>query len=304
MNTEHCLAQGLAAIHCTALETCQLRRVGAARRGDRLVAVLQPVALPRHDRRARRARGRRAHLPGRRLGAVGLEEPPRRAEGRRPVEPHAPQRRADGARRSARWRRCNPADAINWGDKIGRLKAGLHGDVLVTTDRLDDPYREPRQVASSATCSSSRSTASRSTAHQAHAGRGRQRAEPISLGRLRARSSSSTTTCPRPTWAGRRPGRHRRRRQGPPRALLRAREGARQPGPEKRPLWLMTDKPWDDPRSRQAVRSCLRSCASRRWTRSSTTRSTSTPSRPARCTAGCSTACATTTSKAARSSAR
>ena len=35
---------------------------------------------------------------------------------------------------------CNPADAINWGDKIGRLKAGLHGDVLVTTDRLDDPY--------------------------------------------------------------------------------------------------------------------------------------------------------------------
>ena len=34
---------------------------------------------------------------------------------------------------------CNPADAINWGDKIGRLKPGLHGDVLVTTDRLDDP---------------------------------------------------------------------------------------------------------------------------------------------------------------------
>ena len=41
---------------------------------------------------------------------------------------------------------CNPADAINWGDRIGRLKAGLHGDVLVTTDRLDDPYREPHQV--------------------------------------------------------------------------------------------------------------------------------------------------------------
>ena len=74
----------------------QLRRVGAARRRGRVVAVLQPVALSRHDRRARRARGGRAHLPGRRLVAVGLEEPPRRAEGRRPVEPRDTQRRADG----------------------------------------------------------------------------------------------------------------------------------------------------------------------------------------------------------------
>lgn len=36
---------------------------------------------------------------------------------------------------------CNPADAINWEERIGRLKPGLHGDVLVTTDRGGDAYR-------------------------------------------------------------------------------------------------------------------------------------------------------------------
>ena len=36
---------------------------------------------------------------------------------------------------------CNPADALGWSDRLGRLKVGLHGDVLVTTDRGGDPYR-------------------------------------------------------------------------------------------------------------------------------------------------------------------
>lgn len=36
---------------------------------------------------------------------------------------------------------ANPADALGWGDKLGRLKVGLHGDILVTTDRGGDPYR-------------------------------------------------------------------------------------------------------------------------------------------------------------------
>jgi cytosine/adenosine deaminase-related metal-dependent hydrolase len=36
---------------------------------------------------------------------------------------------------------CNPADALGWEERLGRLKEGLHGDVLVTTDRGGDPYR-------------------------------------------------------------------------------------------------------------------------------------------------------------------
>jgi imidazolonepropionase-like amidohydrolase len=35
---------------------------------------------------------------------------------------------------------CNPADALGWQQRLGRLAQGLHGDVLVTTDRGGDPY--------------------------------------------------------------------------------------------------------------------------------------------------------------------
>ena len=51
MNTEHCLAQGLAAIHCTALEKANYDEWAPLRRRGRVVAVLQSVALCRHDRR-------------------------------------------------------------------------------------------------------------------------------------------------------------------------------------------------------------------------------------------------------------
>ena len=36
---------------------------------------------------------------------------------------------------------CNPADALGWSDRIGRLREGLHADLLVTTNRGGDPYR-------------------------------------------------------------------------------------------------------------------------------------------------------------------
>ena len=58
---------------------------------------------------------------------------------------------------------CNPADALNWEERIGRLQQGLHGDVVVTTDRGPDPYRN-LVTRSSATCCSWRSTATPSTA--------------------------------------------------------------------------------------------------------------------------------------------
>jgi 5-methylthioadenosine/S-adenosylhomocysteine deaminase len=35
----------------------------------------------------------------------------------------------------------NPADALGWEDKLGRLKTGLHGDFLITLRRDDDPYK-------------------------------------------------------------------------------------------------------------------------------------------------------------------
>ncbi len=35
---------------------------------------------------------------------------------------------------------CNPADAIGWSDRLGRLRAGLHADLLVVARREDDVY--------------------------------------------------------------------------------------------------------------------------------------------------------------------
>ena len=69
-----------------------VRGVDAARRLDRLVAVLEPLALRGDDRRRGRSRARHADLPRRGLVAVGVEVVARRAEGGRPVEPLAPGR--------------------------------------------------------------------------------------------------------------------------------------------------------------------------------------------------------------------
>ena len=36
---------------------------------------------------------------------------------------------------------CNPADALGWQDKLGRLRPGLHGDFVVMRGRDEDAYR-------------------------------------------------------------------------------------------------------------------------------------------------------------------
>jgi hypothetical protein len=189
-------------------------------------------------------------------------------------------------------------------DKIGRLKQGLHGDVLVTTNRVDDPYRnlvesierDVQLVAINGQPFYGTTKLMKAT--------GADRAEPINVGRLRRSVQLVYPDVPEADMSWQAVLKDLADAIADP--LKRYFELEKQhgnPDPEKRPLWLMTDKPWTTRRSRGGrSRSCPRSCASRRWTRSCTTSSTSTPSRPARCTAGCSTASATTTSRAARSS--
>jgi len=36
---------------------------------------------------------------------------------------------------------CNPADALGWSDKLGRLRPGLRGDFVAVRDRGEDAYR-------------------------------------------------------------------------------------------------------------------------------------------------------------------
>jgi 5-methylthioadenosine/S-adenosylhomocysteine deaminase len=144
---------------------------------------------------------------------------------------------------------CNPADAINWSERLGRLKPGLHGDVLVTTDRGGDPYvnliesieRDVLLVAINGQPFYGTTKLMKAA--------GAQHAEPIRLGRLRRSVQLIYDDVPEADmgWkavlddiaaATKDPlGRY---------FELEKQHG--NPDPEKRPLWLMTDKPWDNPK--------------------------------------------------------
>jgi 5-methylthioadenosine/S-adenosylhomocysteine deaminase len=140
---------------------------------------------------------------------------------------------------------CNPADVLGWGDRLGRLKAGCHGDVLVTTDRGGDPYRnliESREGDVEFVAINGQPFYGTTPLMQAA---GATRAEPIKVGRLRR---SIVLVYPEikdadMTWAE-----------------VLADIAAAKADPVKRyleiehlhaigkpPPWLMTDKPWDDP---------------------------------------------------------
>ena len=144
---------------------------------------------------------------------------------------------------------CNPADAINWGDKIGRLKAGLHGDVLVTTDRLDDPYENlVRSIERDVQLVAINGQPFYGTTKLMKAA-GAQRAEPISVGRLRRSVQLIYDDVPEADMGWQAVLDDIAAATADP--LGRYFELEKQhgnPDPEKRPLWLMTDKPWDDPK--------------------------------------------------------
>ena len=89
-----CVQAGLIGIHATALTAADFAKIGAAGGVDRLVAVLEPLAVPRHHRRPHGPAARRAGLP--RLGLVAERDEAlaRRAEGGRPVEQAAAEGRS------------------------------------------------------------------------------------------------------------------------------------------------------------------------------------------------------------------
>ena len=248
MNKEECLAQGLAAIHCTALERANYDQWGPL--GGSLVwSPFSNLWLYRDttDVLAARAAG-----VGVCLGADWSPSGSKNLLGELKVADLWNKTKLAGelkAEEICAMATRNPADAINWGERIGRLKAGLHGDVLVTTDRVpDDPYRNliesiERDVLLVAINGQPfyGTTALMKAA-------GAQRAEPIRLGRLRRSIQLIYDDVPEADmgWqavlddiaaATKDPlGRY---------FELEKQHG--NPDPEKRPLWLMTDKPWDNP---------------------------------------------------------
>jgi Amidohydrolase family len=233
----------------------QLRRMGAARAQRRwarpglgdLVAVLQPLAVPPHDRRARGARRRAADLPRGRLVPVGLQN----LLGELKVADlwnHTQLGDAFSAQELCEMATCNPADALGWGDHVGRLRSGLRADVLVTSDRGGDVYRNLIEATERhvqlvtingypfyGTSALMQATGAPETESIRVAGddrtiRLRYTGIPdADMGWADVLADLADAT------------------RDPVARYLALEKAHGDPDPQKRPVWLITDKPWDDP---------------------------------------------------------
>jgi 5-methylthioadenosine/S-adenosylhomocysteine deaminase len=135
-----CLQATLGAIHCTALEESNFKE-WAPHKGSVIWSPFSNIWLygeTTHVAEARDA-GIRVCLGAdwspsgskNLLGELKVADMWNKAEPKPPFD----------ARELCEMATANPADALGWGDRLGRLKKGLRADVLVTTDRGADPYR-------------------------------------------------------------------------------------------------------------------------------------------------------------------
>jgi 5-methylthioadenosine/S-adenosylhomocysteine deaminase len=140
---------------------------------------------------------------------------------------------------------CNPADALGWSDRLGRLKVGLHGDVLVTSDRAGDPYHN-------LITSVERDVLFVAINGQPFYGitklmdaAAAQNAEPINVGRSRRSIVLIYPGVPDADMGWAAVLADIAEAKADPVARYLEIEKLHQLG--KPPPWLMTDKPWDDP---------------------------------------------------------
>ena len=140
---------------------------------------------------------------------------------------------------------CNPADALNWSDRLGRLKLGLHGDVLVTTSRHPDPYRNLiESVERDVLFVAINGQPFYGTTKLMHAADA-QNAEPIRVGRLRRSIVLIYPGIKDADMGWQQALDDIAEAKADPVARYLEIEQLHQVG--KPPPWLMTDKPWDDP---------------------------------------------------------
>jgi 5-methylthioadenosine/S-adenosylhomocysteine deaminase len=140
---------------------------------------------------------------------------------------------------------CNPADALGWADRLGRLKVGLHGDFLATTDRGGDPY-------ANLIASRERDVLFVAINGQPFYGTnplmkasGAANAEPIRVGRLSRSIVLIYPDVPDADWSWEKVQTDIAEATADPVKRYLEIEQLHQVG--KPPPWLMTDKPWDDP---------------------------------------------------------
>jgi len=249
MREEKCLAPGLAAIHCTALDRANYDE-WAPKGGSIVWSPFSNLWLYRNttDVLAARAAGVRICL-----GADWSPSGSKNLLGELKVADLWNKTKLGGELKAdeiCAMATCNPADAINWSQRIGRLKPGLHGDVLVTTDRVPgDPYRNLiESVERDVLLVAINGQPFYGTTKLMQAS-GAQRAEPIRLGRLRRSIQLIYPDIPEADmgWKAVLDDIAEAIRDPVARYLMLEKQHAN-PENEKKPLWLMTDKPWDDPK--------------------------------------------------------
>jgi 5-methylthioadenosine/S-adenosylhomocysteine deaminase len=140
---------------------------------------------------------------------------------------------------------ANPADALNWGTRLGRLKAGLHGDLLVTSERHADPYRNLIEAVERDVLLVAINGQPFYGTTALIGATGAARAEPIQVGRLRRRvilvypEVKDADMGWKEVLAD-----IEKAKKDPVKRYLEIEE-LHELG--KPPPWLKTDKPWDDP---------------------------------------------------------
>jgi 5-methylthioadenosine/S-adenosylhomocysteine deaminase len=245
---EHCLAPGFAGIHCTALDRANYDE-WSPQGGSIVWSPFSNLWLYRGttDVLAARAAGVRICL-----GADWSPSGSKNLLGELKVVDLWNKTKLGGeleAQEICAMATCNPADAINWGDRLGRLKPGLHGDVVVTTDRGGDPYTNLiESIERDVLLVAINGQPFYGTTKLMEAA-GAQHAEPIRLGRLRRSVQLIYEDVPEADmgWQAVLDD-IAAARKDPLGRYFELEKQHGDPDPEKRPLWLMTDKPWDNPK--------------------------------------------------------
>jgi cytosine/adenosine deaminase-related metal-dependent hydrolase len=245
---EDCLAPGFAGIHCTALDQAEFEE-WAPKGGSIVWSPFSNLWLYRGttDVVAAKAAGVRVCL-----GADWSPSGSKNLLGELKVADLWNRTQLDeqlSAQEVCAMATCNPADAINWTDKIGRLKPTLHGDVLVTTDRVQDPYRNLiESVERDVLLVAINGQPFYGTTALMRAA-GADHAEPIRLGRLRRSVQLIYPDVPEADmgWQAVLDD-IAEAVKDPVARYLKLEKQHGDPDPTKRPLWLMTDKPWDNPK--------------------------------------------------------
>jgi hypothetical protein len=141
LRTHDCLGPHLGAIHCTALDPPQYGE-WKPKGGSVIWSPFSNLWLYRDTTDVVAARDAGMTVC---LGADWSPSGSKSLLGELKVADLWSRTHLDGALKAediCRMATCNPADALGWSDRIGRLKPGLHGDVTVMAENdPKDPYR-------------------------------------------------------------------------------------------------------------------------------------------------------------------